>query len=270
MWRKVYKERDKTITHFFEDGLHFITHFEGTFFTTLKTMATRPGQLSLDYCSGTRKKYFKPLSLFLLLVILYLLFPYFQGLNQNLKFYTTSSEYGKFATREINHVLLKTGMSMEQLSELFHEKAEKLSKFLLIIIIPFTALFFKAIFYRRKKFFFDFLIYSTEINSVFLLWGFLLLPFFVSIIIFFHPVSSKVNENFSVLLIVYLPFLFFTAFSAKRFFKTNWLQSGIASILFMCAHFLILQGIYKFILFQFTICSFNKDVGNDELKATFL
>ena len=29
---KVYTEHDKSILHFFEDAVHFLTHFEGNFF----------------------------------------------------------------------------------------------------------------------------------------------------------------------------------------------------------------------------------------------
>ena len=91
---KVYSEKDRSVLHFFEEGLHFITHFEGTFFNTLKKIFTRPGQLSVDYCNGKRKTYFKPLSLFLLLVVLYLLFPFFEGLNMKLYYHVHHPLYG--------------------------------------------------------------------------------------------------------------------------------------------------------------------------------
>ena len=58
---KVYTEKDKSIKYIIEEGFHFLTHFEGTFLKSLKAIITRPGTLSLDYCNGIRKKYFKPL-----------------------------------------------------------------------------------------------------------------------------------------------------------------------------------------------------------------
>src|SRR5687767_10494276 len=84
---KRYTEHDRTVTHFVEEGVHFLTHFEGTFFTTLRYIFTRPGKLSADYCFGIRKSLFKPLSLFLLLCIIYLLFPVFEGLNMRLNYH---------------------------------------------------------------------------------------------------------------------------------------------------------------------------------------
>src|SRR5579871_2821131 len=81
---KVYHENDRAFKHLFEEVLHFLTHFDGTLLRNIKTMLTYPGKVSEDFCYGIRKKYFKPLSLFLLLVILYLLFPLFGGLNMKL------------------------------------------------------------------------------------------------------------------------------------------------------------------------------------------
>ena len=97
---KVYTDHDKSIAHFLEDALHFITHLEGTLITTLKTILTKPGRLSYDYCHGIRKKYFKPLSFFMLLVILYLLFPFFTGLNMPFRFYLNR---GAKATQLVSH-----------------------------------------------------------------------------------------------------------------------------------------------------------------------
>src|SRR4051812_13168732 len=59
---KVYTAHDKSILHFLEEGMHFITHFDGSFFSTLKAIFTTPGKLSTDYTNGIRKRYFKPLS----------------------------------------------------------------------------------------------------------------------------------------------------------------------------------------------------------------
>src|SRR5687768_6645997 len=90
---KVITGHDKSVLHLVDEGFHFLTHFEGKFFTTLRTMFSKPGLLSLDYCNGIRKRYYKPVSFFLLLVILYLLFPMFQGLNMTLSSHMTQSAY---------------------------------------------------------------------------------------------------------------------------------------------------------------------------------
>ena len=48
------------VTHFFYD----ITHFDGSFFTTLKDLLLRPGFLSKEYMLGRRKKYLHPIRMY--------------------------------------------------------------------------------------------------------------------------------------------------------------------------------------------------------------
>ncbi len=48
------------VTHFFYD----ITHFDGSFFTTLKDLLFKPGFLSREYMLGRRKKYLHPVRMY--------------------------------------------------------------------------------------------------------------------------------------------------------------------------------------------------------------
>ena len=148
---KVYNEKDKSVLHLFEEGLHFITHFEGTFFNTLKKIFAKPGQLSVDYCQGKRKTYFKPLSLFLLLVVVYLLFPVFEGLNMKLYYHMHHAIYGQYAMQESRDVMMQKHLTDEQLTTLFQQKSEKASKFLLLVLLPLTALFFWLLSFKKRK-----------------------------------------------------------------------------------------------------------------------
>ena len=47
-------------THFFYD----ITHFDGSFFVTLKDLLFKPGFLSREYMLGRRKKYLHPVRMY--------------------------------------------------------------------------------------------------------------------------------------------------------------------------------------------------------------
>jgi hypothetical protein len=253
---KLFSEKDKSVWHFFEEGLHFITHFEGTFFNTIKKIFAQPGQLSVDYCNGKRKTYFKPLSLFLLLVVLYLLFPVFEGLNMRLYYHTHHILYGKYAMQEAKAIMIKTGWTDEQIVSAFHQKSEKVSKFLLLILLPLTALFFWALTYRKRKYFFDQMVFSAEINCMYLLWGFLLLPLLLFAVqkISYLTTHSYINlEDWQLGLITYLVLCTYTGIGARRFYKLNGWQSIGFALLFYIAHIIIVQYIYKFILFFIVI-----------------
>ena len=253
---KVYSEKDKSVFHLFEEGLHFITHFEGTFFNTLKKIFTRPGQLSVDYCNGKRKTYFKPLSLFLLLVVVYLLFPVFEGLNMKLYYHTHHDFYGKYAMKAAKEVMTQNHLTDEQLTTLFQQKSEKASKFLLLVLLPLTALFFWLLTFKKRKYFFDQMVFSAEINCLYLMLGFLLFPIllFIGEKIYHLATNSYFNVDDTALgITTYALICIYTGIGARRFYKIKKWQSIGVALLFYIAHLIIVQFIYKFLLFYIVI-----------------
>ncbi len=175
---KVYTQHDKSVVHFFEEGIHFITHFEGTFLTTLKTVFTKPGKFSLEYCNGLRKKYFKPVSLFLLLVVLYLLFPRFAGLNMKLDTYATNQySFTWMSIPLIKEKLNAKDIKYKELAKLYDSKSASVSKIGLFFILPLAAAVLLLLFFNTKKYDFDHFIVSLELCSIFIALHFLIIPF---------------------------------------------------------------------------------------------
>ena len=253
---KVYGEHDRSLFHFFEEGFHFVTHFEGSFLTTIKTFILSPGKVSDDYCYGIRKKYFKPLSLFLLLVVIYLLFPRFEGLNMRLPYHEKGLVYGNYASEKIKAVLANTHLTETQLEEAFHAKGEKTSKFLLLILIPLTALWFWLLTFRKRKYFFDQIIFATEANCIFILFGFLIFPLILKLIEIPYRAAFQSPLMFSDLtssIIIYIVVCVYVSIGSRRFYQLNRMQSVLFGILFYAAHGIIVGVIYKFLSFVITI-----------------
>lgn len=255
---KVYSEHDKSVVHFFDEGLHFVTHFEGTLLTSIKTVLKSPGLLSFDYCNGLRKKYFKPLSLFLLLVVIYLLFPFFEGLNMQMKYYKGQKYFGDYATAKIESVVKKTGLTEDQVAEKFHHKSEKVSKFMLVVLLPFTALVFYAVSFKKRKYFFDQMVFAAEINAVYLLWGFLLVPLLISIVFLIGKLFGNIQIGENMLgIIIYSGLSIYLIRAAKRFYGFKWWQSALFTAVFVFAHMFIVYTLYKFLLFVTVINQIN-------------
>lgn len=249
---KRYEEKDKSVPHLLLEGLHFITHLEGTFFNTIITLFKRPGKFSLDYCNGIRKKYFKPLSLFLLLVILYLLFPIFNGLNIKPHEHVTHSLYGEYAMRKAIKVMEEKQMTDAQFGEAFRHASEKTSKFLLFLIIPVMALFSWMTSFKKRKYFYDNFVFSIEATSLFILWTFLIFPLLFRIFNYFLPVRDEGGQYIFFINLSF--FLIYLIIAAKRFFGFKWWYSIAYSLLYMFVLAIFIQFVYNFILFFITIC----------------
>lgn len=249
---KRFVENDKKISRLFEEGFHFVTHFEGTFFTSLKTILRSPGKFSLDFCNGIQKKYFKPISFFLLLVILYLLFPVFEGLNMRLHFHAQSEIYGSLVKQKVATLMAEKNISFEQLSDLFHQKGEKVSKILLPLIIPFMACISWLLLFKKRPFYYDHFIFTTESCSVLLLWGFLILPLLIVFVQLITPNKFLQGDYITGPLII-LGVLLHCCIASIRFFNLKVWQALLFSLIYICILVLFIQYIYKFLLYFFSI-----------------
>lgn len=249
---KLHTEKDKKVSNIVKEGFHFLTHFDGTLFTTIKTIFKFPGRLSLDYCNGIRKKYFKPLPFFLLLVIIYLLFPVFEGLNQKLYYHTHNGIYGNYALEKCLSIMNEKHLTEGELAQLFHQKGEKISKFLLFIIIPLMALFTWLLGYTKRNLYFEHFIFSSEESSFFILWGFLILPI-ITLLLRTAGLGFIFSTEYFILIVMMIPFLIHLFIAGKRFFNFNRYYNLFFAIAYIGMLTIVIQYLYKFLLFVIAI-----------------
>ncbi|MBX2953554.1 MAG: DUF3667 domain-containing protein [Leadbetterella sp.] len=249
--QKVYTEEDKSVKKLFGEAVHFITHFEGKFFTTLKTLFLHPGKLSKDYSNGLRQKYYKPVSFYLLVVVLYLVFPLFSGLNMEMKYYKNIRFTGPYISGQIEKRIQQENLTEAQLAEKFHQKSQSTSKILLLLLIPFTVPLLWLLYFYKKRHLFDNFILATEINIFYVLAFYLLFPpLYLAIIRITNSPSylteGKISFLLSVIFIVYVSVLF------RKVFMEKWWIALVKGFLFVCLHTAMLTIIYKTIVFEVT------------------
>jgi hypothetical protein len=249
--QKYYTDKDKSFKHLADEVLHFLTHFEGNFIRTLKTVLTQPGKLSSDYCQGKRKAYYKPISFFLLIVVLYLLFPIASGMNMEMKAYENNRIAGQLIQQQIESRAATSHASKEKLAEQFHHLSAKTSKILLLLLIPLAALVIFILHITQKKYAFDYFILATEFNAFMMLAFFLILPLIIfPILILFHTPDYRVDELlqplFSLIIMIYTFLLF------RRFFMEKWFVTAIKAFAFGFIYLWYLLPLYRFIIFEVT------------------
>jgi len=247
--QKNYTEKDKNLKGIFEEALHFMTHFDGTMLTTFRTVLLKPGKLSLDYCNGIRKKYYKPISFFLLLIVIYLVFPFFEGLNMRLPYYKYIPLSGHIITQQIEKKVATKHITEMELEEQFHEKSEKTSKVLLLLLIPLTAGALRLMYFYKKYPAFDYFILATEINIFTILLMFLLFP--LLLYTFQRTTGLALNETAGLTLLA-VGYISYIAMAIKQFFNDSWIKTFGKTLLLLGMYEIVTQIIYKTILFEVT------------------
>lgn len=247
--QKAYTEQDKSIPHLFHEAFHFITHFEGKFFTTLKTIYRRPGKLSLDYSNGIRQKYYKPLSFYLMTIILYLFFPVFSGMNMEMKNYRDTPITGQYISQQIEKKAAKYQIPEEQLSAVYKEKSKTTSKFLLLLLIPLSLPILYLLYPNKKLYLFDKFILLTEINIFFILTFFLFIPF--ALLPFISFFKLDINDHLLIPVSMMIFSIYCIILFQKYFQQVKWLTfvKGISFVLLFLA---MLAVVYRTIVFEIT------------------
>ena len=248
---KIFSEQDKSLSNLLQESFHFVTHFDGTFFHTLKTFFSQPGKMSSDYCFGIRKKYFKPISFFLMLVILYLLSPRFQGLNMKMETY--SKKYYNFTWLSlpvINAKMKRHSVSYMELAQKYNDKSTKIAKGGLLLLIPLSAIVLMAFYFKRGKPFFDHIIIATEINSFYIFSHFLFFPFIAFIVSKIAPAYNYIfADDSSLWLVVIGIFALFILLALKNFYKEKWWLTIIKALLFLIIFSVGIKYVYGTLIF---------------------
>ncbi len=252
---KVYSDHDKSIAHLFHEVFHFFTHFDGALPVTIKTIFTKPGKYSLDFCNGIRKRYFKPVPLFLLLVVLYLLFPKFQGLNMGIGNYVSEEyNYSWYARPIVIKKMKEQNVSFEEIGRIYETKSPKIAKICLVLLIPVAALISFLLFYRSKRVYFDHFILGSEICSFYILLIFLIVPLLKTVFTWISPTIGDLFVDGSWLQIVFaLLLVFFVLMAFRNFFGEKWGWSILKTILFFFLFFEGADYLYKIIVFYSTM-----------------
>lgn len=253
---KLYTEKDKTIKSIFKEVLHFFTHFEGSFLTTLKTVVSNPGKFSADYCSGIRKKYFKPVSFFFVLVILYLLFPRFQGLNMRLDTYVDKAYGFTWASVPLVRAKMKShNVKYAEVSKEYGHKSASISKIGLFFLIPLGATFILLLFFNTKKYFFDHFILSLELSALFVALHFLALPFisFIAELINKDWMRFFQDDNYWLQYFLIASDLIIISVAFKKFYSQKWIWTIPKAFIYLAIFDLIILYVYRLIVLVATL-----------------
>jgi hypothetical protein len=164
---KRFSRRDYSIAHFVEEAIGAFTHLDSKLLRTLKVLLTKPGQLSSAYFHGGRSRYTKPVTLFIIINIVFFFAQPYTGL-----FGYQFAQYVKdpvHATLVRDH-LQTTGESQQTYVARFNTNLHNQKKSLLIVAVPLLALFMGLVFAGTGRTFAEHFVLSVEVYAFLLIF----------------------------------------------------------------------------------------------------
>jgi len=159
---KKFSPHDYSVTHLFEEALDGLTHFDTRFLRTLKVLITRPGELSRAYFHGGRSRYTKPLSLFIIInVVFFFVQPHTGLFGYKYAQYVSIPRY----SLTVRDQLAKTGEAESVYAARFNEHLQHQKKSILIVAVPVLALVMSLVFVGSGRTYAEHLVFSVQVYA---------------------------------------------------------------------------------------------------------
>jgi len=242
---------DYSFRGFLLETLNVFTNLESNIFRSFSLLITKPGWLTVEYFLGRRKRYLKPLQLFIFCNIIFFLVQALTGFNSlrtPLYVHLKLLPHSPLARRMVYGVLTNSGMTYDQYQFRFNSVIETQAKTLVILMIPMLALGLKLIYLRKKEYFVKHLVFSTHFYSFYLLWvaSFYLI---VRLIIHLYRASSVYfNDLVFTSILLSCSFVYLILAVRRAYGSSSWLMSVLRG-LSLVAVLMIAVQLFRAILF---------------------
>ena len=159
--------KDYSLAHFAEEALGVFTHLDTKFLRTLKVLLTRPGELSNAFFHGGRSRYTKPLTLFVIInVVFFIVQPHTGLLRYKYLNYMAERHYAAL----VNAHLADTKEPQQTYAARFDAHLQNQKKSLLIFSVPVLALVMALIFLGTHRAYAEHLVFSVQVYAFLLIY----------------------------------------------------------------------------------------------------
>ena len=163
-------QKHRSVSHLLSELFESFTSLENRFVRSLQSFLLRPGELTRNYSIGKRIEYMKPITFFLLVNLVYVLFTPLTDFNVSFYDQINSQFYSDFVKPFVIQLVDAQGLDLKQVSVNYQQVTAVLSRSLIIISAPLLAMFV-AIIYRNKNYYFaDHLVFSIYIYAWVMVW----------------------------------------------------------------------------------------------------
>ena len=248
--------KDYSLGHVIEEALAEFAHFDSKFLRTLKLLFTQPGQLSNAFFHGGRSRYTKPLTLFIIINVIFFFVQPYTGIF--------AYNYREYA-RDFAHVtavqghLRQTGESQQSYVARFDANLQNQKKSLLIVAVPILALLMGIAFVGSGRTYAEHLVFAVQVYAFLLAYlavvaVILLVPTRIALRIIgpaAAPIVRTLAAEYTVDVILLAGLSVYMYFGFRRAYQATRTRASVNAFILSCAAGALI-AIYHKVLFYIT------------------
>lgn len=244
--QSVRDNKDRSIGRLLGDFLNNVFFLDNRFFISVWYLIRYPGRMTEEFLEGKRKKFISPVTLFLFFNVIYFIVSPLSDYSLSLEDQFYSQPYSSWIKESVVHAIQNKGMDSKAYSVVYQNASDNISKSIMILNIPIIAFFVFLMGFKRRRFYYDSLIFAFHFFSLFL----------ASLVVYdwVGKLCEFIPEPASAIVFTYFFYLFFYAvpllyamISIKKFVGIRWHWAILAS-LGVCISLILANLIYRFII----------------------
>jgi hypothetical protein len=163
--------RDNSIAAFASEAIEALTSTDRSFLSTLKTLLSKPGELTAEFMRGRRIARMRPLQLFLLVNVLFFVFAtvfHSTIFTTRLRDQMFNSWHESLATRLVTQRLASRHLTYKAYEVTFNEVSVVQAKTLIFVMVPAFALLV-GLTHPRRRYAIEHLVFALHAYAAFLI-----------------------------------------------------------------------------------------------------
>jgi hypothetical protein len=224
------KDNDFSLRHVLAEAAEAFFHVDSKVFHTLKTLVTRPGQLTSEFFLGRRKPYMSPLQTFFVCNLLFFVLQPLTGLEilaPPLRIFESNAFLRSTVTHLVDQRLAKKHLSrtnpeqFKEFTDRFESVAHLQAKSLILVLAPMLAVILAVLNFRRR-YFSEHIIFALHAYAWWLLWLLAILVVMALAFVFSHLAGHQIGIYFVDYIATLLEFGglgVYLFFASRKFYK---------------------------------------------------
>lgn len=178
--QKQLTEQDRKLPALLAHAAEQLFSLNGKLIITLRTLLSQPGQLDTAWIAGKRMIFLPPIALFVLINLIFFLFPPFTDFQLDLH-NQLYQPYGALIEPMVQARLDTLGISLDEYNKVFSVQASRIAETLIFIHLPFLGLVLMWLHWNRSVFYAEHVVVGMHLFSAFMLIALLMSLVFFTI-----------------------------------------------------------------------------------------
>ncbi len=243
--------------HFLKHALHDLTHFDSKIFRSIFPLLFKPGFLTAEYLAGRQKSYIKPITMFVLVNLVFFLVVHRMGMLNWTFEGITGGPHGALAKRLVAEKIATQQVLEEEFVAHFNQVLRYNQKSMFFFLIPLFAVTLKVFYLRQRRYYVEHLIFSIHFHSYFLIFVVIGLPLLMLVLglldLAFGTHIARVFGNDPYIIVpLLLGMMVYLFIALRRVHRQSLLMTSVKTSLLTFGEFALIVFVIQPILFFMT------------------